>query len=184
MAQLDNFCYCSSALYIDICTAMVLYLLLLLFAMYEIEWWNNAMCLPYPTLHVDKMTDKTKRQKKKRLEDKKRERQKQIRWWNNAKCSPHSTSGGQDDRENLLYASNTMRREEFYSHESEIYFQKLKMHVEKCSCPKVNVGWNLHVQMCFIMSFRWIWIVVWMESFLEFWYFDVPHIFIQKKLWL
>ena len=86
-----------SSLYIS--TAMMLYLLLLLFVWDRMMKQCNVLALPNP-------------------------------------------SGGQDDRENLLYASNTMRREEFYSHESEIYFQKLKMHVQKCSCPKVNVGWN------------------------------------------
>ena len=85
---------------IDICTPIALYLLLLLFVMCEIEWWNNALCLPYPTPQVDKMTDKTKRQKNKKTRRKKTERQqdkksarqkdsktgrqKQIRWWNNA----------------------------------------------------------------------------------------------------
>ena len=81
------------------------------------------------------MTDKAKRQKKKRQEDRNRYDGKTMQ----NDTSPNR-SGGQDDRENLLYASNTMRREEFYSQESEIYFQKLKMHVQKCSCPKVNVG--------------------------------------------
>ena len=90
------------------------------------------------------MTDKAKIQKKKRQRDKKTERQKDRKAEKDGEAMQNDTSpnpsGGQDDRENLLYASNTMRREEFYSHESEIYFQKLKMHVEKCSCPKVNVG--------------------------------------------
>ena len=57
---------------------------------------------------------------------------------------------------------------------------RTEMFTPKSKC----LGWNLHVQLCFIMSFRRIWKVAWIESFLAFWYFDVPHTFIQKKLWL
>ena len=130
--------------------------------MCEVEWWKNAMCLPYPTPQVDKMTDKTKGQRNKktiRRKDRKTARHKNRKTQEDEKtrrhkdrkmmkqCLHHSTpmwtrwptkqkdkrrkdrktetdtmvkqckmltsptpSGGQDDGENLLYASNTIRR--------------------------------------------------------------------------
>lgn len=141
------------------------------------------MCLPYPTPRwtrwQTKQKDKRRKERKtKRQEDRKIETDTMVK-----QCKMLTSLNLRWTRWQRESSSNTMRRE-FNSQESEIYFQKLKMHVQKCSCPKVNVGWNLHVQLCFILSFRQIWYIVWMESFSEFWYFDVLHTFIQKNLWI
>ena len=144
------------------------------------------MCLPYPTPRwtrwQTKQKDKRRKERKtKRQEDRKIETDTMVK-----QCKMLTSLNLRWTRWQRESSLCFQHHEpwEFYSQESEICFQKLKMHVRKCSCPKVNVGWNLHVQLCFILSFRQIWYIVWMESFSEFWYFDVLHTFIQKNLWI